>query len=217
MSNILESLKEHISPELLSEAARIYGENEIGIYKATSSLGPTILAGLLEKSGDSHEIGNIFDSLRNFDPAILNKLGSLLDSGNLSQHDPNGVSGQLLGTIFGAKIPAITNAVASFSGVKQSTVSSLLGLAGPLVMGLLSKKIKEEGLNAFSLVSHLLSQRNSIISLLPAGVGSLLGMANVDRGNNFGDAKSKAGMGWFWPLLLLIGLGAGVVYYLLNC
>ena len=217
MTNILDSVKEYISPELLGEAAKIYGESEIGISKTISSLAPTILLGLLEKSGDSHALDNIFSSLRNFDPAILNKLGSLLGGGNLAHNDPKDISGQLLGTIFGAKVPAITNAVASFSGVKQSSASSLLGLAGPLVMGLLSKKINTDGLNPSGFVSYLLSQRANIVSLLPAGVGSLLGAVNIGSGNNSGEEKSIGGMGWFWPLLLLLGLGAAVVYYMKNC
>jgi len=215
MSNILDSLKEHLSPELLSEASSIYGENESGIYKTIASLVPTILAGLLEKCGDSHAIDNIFNTLRNFNPAILDHLGSLLGGGNLAQNDPKDVSGQLLSTIFGAKVPAIINAVASFSGVKQSTVSSLLGLAGPLVMALLSKKISMEGLNASKLVGYLLSQRSSIVSLLPAGVGSLLGMANAGSGSA-GQEKASMGVGWVWPLLLLLILGAVIIYFLKN-
>ena len=214
MSNIFDSLKEHLNPDLIGEAAKIYGESEIGIYKTITSLVPTILAGLLEKCGDSHSIDNIFGSLRNFDPAILNNLGSLLGGGNLAHNDPKDVSGQLLGTIFGAKVPAIANAVASFSGVKQSTASSLLGLAGPLTMGLLSKKISADGLNPFSLVSYLLSQRNTLVSMLPAGVGSLLGMSNAGYGNSFAEEKSTGGMGWLWPLLLLLALGIGIVYFL---
>jgi len=213
MSNILDSVRDYLSPELLGEAAKIYGENEAGIGKAIGSLAPTILAGLLEKSGDSHAIDNIFSTLRNFNPAILDNLGSLLGGGNLAQNDPKDISGQLLSVIFGAKVPAITNAVASFSGIKQSSASSLLGLAGPLVMALLSKKISAEGLNASKLVGYLLSQRNTIVSLLPAGVGSLLGMANAGHGNT-NQGKASIGLGWVWPLLLLLGLGVAIIYFL---
>lgn len=213
MSNILDSVRDCLSPDILSEAAKIYDESEVGIAKSIGSLAPTILAGLLEKSGDSHAIDNIFNVLRNFNPAILDNLGSLLGGGNLAQNDPKDISGQLLGVIFGAKVPAITNAVASFSGIKQSSASSLLGLAGPLVMALLSKKIHAEGLNASKLVEYLLSQRSSIVSLLPAGVGSLLGMANAGHGNT-NQGEAGIGKGWVWSLLLLLGLGVAIIYFL---
>jgi len=215
MSNILDALKEYITPELLGEAAKTYTENESGISKAILGLSPAILAGLLEKSGDSHSIDKIFSSLSHFDPAILNNLGSLLGGGNLAQNDPKDASGHLLSTVFGAKIPAITNAVAAFSGVKQSTVSSLLGVAGPMVMGLLSKKISADGLNASGLVSYLLSQKSNFTSVLPSGLSAMLGMGS--NGNNAGGEKSFGGASWLWPLLLLLGFGAAIAFYLKNC
>ncbi|MFN0176798.1 MAG: DUF937 domain-containing protein [Saprospiraceae bacterium] len=211
MSNILDSVRDYLSPDLLSEAAKIYGENEVGIAKAISSLAPTILAGLLEKCGDSHAIDDVFSTLRDFNPGILANLDSLLDGDS----DLKEKSGQLLGVIFGAKMPAITNAVASFSGVKQSSASSLLGFAGPLVMALFSKKISEEGLTASKFVGYLLSQRNIIVSLLPAGVGALLGMANAGHGNSI-QGKTGIALAWTWPLLLLIGLGLAIIYFLKN-
>jgi len=217
MSNILDSLKEYLSPELLSEAAKIYGENEAAISKTIGSFAPAILAGILQKSGDSHSIDNIFSSIRDFDPAILGNLGSLLGGGNLARNDPKDLSGHLLGTIFGAKIPAISHSIASFSGVKPSTASSLLGLVGPLVMGLLSKKISSDGLKPTGLVSYLLSQKSNFMSVLPSGTASLLGFVNSGIGNQPGSERSIGGIGWFWPLMLLLALGGAIIFYLKNC
>jgi len=217
MSNILDSLKEYLSPELLNEAAKIYGENEAGISKAVGSLAPAILAGILQKSGDSHSIDDIFTAIRDFNPAILGNLGSLLGGGNLAQNDPKDASGHLLGTIFGAKIPAIASSVASFSGVKQSTATSLLGLAGPLVMGLLSQKISADGLKPTGLVGYLLSQKSNFMSVLPSSTASLLGFVNSGIGNQSGSENAMGGIGWFWPLMFLLALGAVTIFYVKNC
>jgi OOP family OmpA-OmpF porin len=215
MSDILDSLKEHISPELLSEAAKIYGENETGVFKTISCLAPTILAGLLEKCGDSHAIDPVFNSLRNFDTNILQRLDQLVDGNNPAQNKPREIAAQLNSTIFGAKIPAITNAVAAFSGVKPSTATALLGFTSPMVMALLSQKINAEGLRSSALVRYLLGERSRIVSLLPAGVGSLLGMANID-GIGARDERPMAGLRWLWILLALIVLGGVVAYGFTN-
>ncbi len=217
MIQILDAVKESITPELLSEAAKIYGENEIGISKTIGSLAPTILLGLLEKSGDSHSIYNIFNSLRDFDPAILGKLNGLLTGASHGTPSSKGATDQFLEAIFGAKIPALTNAVASFSGVKQSSAAGLLGLATPLVMGLLSKKINTEGLNTSSLVSYLLSQKTTFLSLVPSSVGSLLGVGNMSGGSFARGESAKVGLGWLWPLLMLVALGVAVMYYMKSC
>jgi outer membrane protein OmpA-like peptidoglycan-associated protein len=218
MANLLDSIKDYLSPELIGQAANLLGESESGVAKAAGSIAPTILAGLLEKSGDSNAMGSIFNVLSNFDSNILGNLGSLLGGGNLAHNDPKDTAGQLLGSLFGSKVPGITSAISSFSGVKQSSTSSLLDLVGPLVMGLLSKKINSGGLNVSGLASLLLGEKSSILGALPAGIGSVLGLANFSTGTApTVEAPSAGGSRWLWPLLLLVGLGAGIMYYLKNC
>lgn len=219
MSNLLDSIKQHVSPELIGQAAQLLGENEGGISKAIAGLAPTILAGLLHKTSDSNAMGGIFNMLSNFDSSILDNLGSLIGGGNLAHNDPKDVSGQLLGTLFGAKVPAITNSISSFSGTKSSSTSSLLGLVGPLVMGVLSKKINSNGLNVSGLANLLIGEKNSILGALPSGLGSVLGL--LDSGNPGGGTSTSdevaTGNRWLWPLLLLLALGGGIMYYMKNC
>lgn len=217
MANLLDSIKEYITPELIGHAANLLGENEGGISKAIGGLAPTILAGLLDKTGDSNAMGSIFNALSNFDPGILGNLGGLIGGGNLAHNDPKDAAGQLLGTLFGPKVPAVTNAVASFSGTKSSSVSTLLGMVGPLVMGLLSKKINTNGLNVSGLANLLLGEKNSILGALPTGLGSILGLADIGGGATPDSAEVATGNRWLWPLLLLLGLGGGIMYYLKNC
>jgi hypothetical protein len=113
--------------------------------------------------------------LRNFDTNILQRLDQLVDGNNPAQNKPREIAAQLNSTIFGAKIPAITNAVAAFSGVKPSTATALLGFTSPMVMALLSQKINAEGLRSSALVRYLLGERSRIVSLLPAGGWFLVG------------------------------------------
>ncbi len=216
MANLLDSIKEYVTPELIGQAANLFGENEGGISKAIGGLAPTILAGLLNKSGDSHATGGIFNALSNFNPGILDNLGSLLGGGNLAHNDPKDAAGQLLGSIFGAKVPAITNAIAAYSGTKSSSVSSLLGMVGPLVMGFLSKKINTDGLNVSGLANLLQGQKSSILGALPTGLGSILGLSDLGGAVSAG-TEAVTGNRWIWPLLLLLGIGGGIILYMKYC
>ena len=220
MSNLLDSVREYITPQLIGQVSNTLGESETGVGRAISGLAPTILAGLLNKTGDSGAMGSIFNLIANFKPGVLDQLGNLIGGGNLAHNDPKDVSGQLLGILFGSKVPAVTNAVSSFAGIKASSTSSLLGLAGPLVMGLLSQKINNDGLNVSGFVNLLLSQKNSILGALPTGLGAVIGLA--DAGSAPAPSTSTAdapaiGSGWLWPLLLLLGLGGAIMYYMKNC
>lgn len=225
MSNLLDSLKEYATPELIGQAAQLLGENENGISKALGGLAPTILSGLLNKAGDAGAMGSIFSTLSKFDPSVLDNLGGLLGGGNLAHNDPKDAAGGFIGSLFGDKVPGILNALAGFAGVKSTSVSSLLGLAGPMVMGLLSKKIKSDGLNLSGLANLLLGQKSSILAALPAGVGSLLGFAELGGGAGAtrgggaveNDHNQGGGMKWLWPLLAVLALGLGIMYFLKNC
>lgn len=216
MANLLDSIKEHVTPALIGQAASLLGENEGGISKAIGGLAPTILAGLLNKSGDSNAMGNIFSALSKFDSGVLGNLGSLIGGGNLAHNDPKDASGQFLGSIFGARVPAITNAIAAFSGTRPSSVSSLLGMVGPLIMGILSQKINTGELNVSGFTNLLLGQKSNILGALPTGLGSIIGLADIGGGAD-SEPATATGNRWLWPLLLLLGLGAALVLYMKYC
>ncbi len=218
MSNLLDSVKSYITPELVRQAANTLGENETGIGKAISGLAPTILAGLLGKTSDSGALSSIFNLISNTKPSILDHLGDLVGGGNLAHNDPKDAAGQLLGTLFGPKVPAMTNAVSSFAGVKPSSTSSLLGMVGPMVMALLSKKISSDGLNLSGFSNFLQGERSSILGALPTGLSAVLGLADMTgSGKPSSERAASTGTNWMWPLLLLLGLGGAIMYYMKNC
>lgn len=224
MSNLLDSIKSYVTPEIVSQAAALLGENESGVGKAIGGLAPTILAGILNKSGDSNAMGNVFSLLSNNSNAgFLENLSGLVGGGNLAHDDPKDIAGSLMGTLFGGKVPAIINALSSFSGIKSSSTSTLLGMVGPLVMGVIGKKIKSDGLNVSGLLNLLGNEKSSILGALPGGMGAIMGLASGLGGGNTGgniatpEVETASGNRWIWPLLLLAGLGAGIVYYMKNC
>jgi OmpA-OmpF porin, OOP family len=223
MSAILDMVKGYVTSELVSKAASALGENESGIGKAIGGMAPTILAGILGKSGDANAMGSIFNMLSDKRNAgFLDNLGGLIGGGNLAQGDPKDAAGQLMGSLFGNKVPGIMNAIGAFSGLKSGSVSSLMGMVGPLVMGVLGKKITGEGLNLGSFASLLNNEKASIMNALPSGMGSVLGLA--DMGNVGGHTnttrpveQSSGGMNWLWPVLGLALAGAGFFFFSKGC
>jgi outer membrane protein OmpA-like peptidoglycan-associated protein len=228
MANLLDSFKEYLTPDLIGQAATMLGEEQSGVGKALGGIAPVILSGLLNKTSDSSAMGTIFNQLSNFDSGILNNLGGLLGGGNLSHNDPKDLAGNLMGNLFGPKVPAILNALSSFAGIKSSSVSSLLGVAGPAVMALLGKRIKGEGLNISGLANLLLGEKSSIMNALPAGMSTVLGMSDAGDGTSRSrsagpivtesdTAPTGGGRNWLLPLLLLAAALLGLMYALKNC
>jgi outer membrane protein OmpA-like peptidoglycan-associated protein len=214
MANILDELKGMVTSQIISKAASSLGESESGVTKTIGALLPTILGGLVQKSADTNAFSNIFNMLsdqRNI--GFLDNLSGLVGGGNLAQGDPKDIAGNLMGNLFGNKVGGILDLVSTFAGVKKSSTSSLLGLAGPLIMGFLGRKIKNEGLNIAGLASLLNGQKSSIMSALPAGMGNLLGLADIGGSVS---APKVGGNKWLPWLIGLLALAA-ILYFWRSC
>ena len=187
MVNIVDALKGYVTSELVSKAASMLGEDASGITKAASSLIPTILGGMANKSTDTSAFGSIFDMLSDKqNDGWMDNLGGLLGGGNLAQGDPKDIAGGLMGSLFGSKVGGILDLVSSLAGIKKSSSSGLLGMVGPLVMSYLGRKIRKEGLDALGLGKLLGGQAPNIAAALPGGIGDLIGFAK-----NTGDSVSR--------------------------
>jgi outer membrane protein OmpA-like peptidoglycan-associated protein len=214
MSNLLDAIKGYITPDLIAQAAAHLGENESGILKAVAGLAPAMLAGIANKSADTDAQDGLFGHIAGFNPAALDHLGNLLGSANLAHNDPKDAAGHLLGYVFGSKVPAITSAVSAYSGIKNDSASTLWGLVGPMVMGLLSKHISTDGLNAAGFANWMAEEKSSFAAALPGNIGSLLGLSGAAASD---EPVASSGTGWLWPFLLLLALGGGIIYYMKNC
>ena len=205
MSNLLDSVREYATPELIGNIARQLGESEGGISKAVSGLAPVLLAGLIVKTGEPAAAEHIFQIVKNsghtsgivFDP-----------SRPPSKQDFPAI-------LFGAGLPAIINAVAAFSGTRPSSVSFLLDMLSPAVTGMLHGKIKAGQLDAAGFHAWLLDEQNTIFSALPTGLSSILGLPV--QGHPDKNTPAAGGNPWLWPFLLLSGLGGGLLVYLKGC
>ena len=76
--------------------------------------------------------------------------------------------------MFGDKLWGVQNLIATQSGVHPTSALTIMGLAGPLVISAIGKLLG--GHPTGSAVANLLnSERSSILSALPAGLGNVLG------------------------------------------
>lgn len=191
MANILDSLKEFITPELIAKAGDTFGENSSAVTKGIDSLVPTILGGLLQNSNDASSFGSIFDMIKGGaakNPSLLDNLGSLIGGGNMAQNDPKDLAGGIMSSLFGNKVGGILDLVSSVAGLKRSSASGLMGFVGPLIMGYLGRVVKNKALDAVGLGKFLRNDASAIGRALPAGMGDLL---NLGFAKNLGDVASK--------------------------
>ncbi|MCP3101251.1 OmpA family protein [Myxococcus sp. K15C18031901] len=82
----------------------------------------------------------------------------------------------MLGGLFGDKLSTITSTLTRTGGLSNSgSASKLLAMVAPIMMGVIGKQVRDNRMSAGGLSQLLGSQRSSIASMLPAGLGNLLG------------------------------------------
>jgi outer membrane protein OmpA-like peptidoglycan-associated protein len=223
--NLLDVVKGHFSSDIVSKAASFLGENESGVSKAMGGILPTVLSGLASKASTSEGAAEVAsmagDTHRS---GLLGNIGSFFGGGDLLSK-----GGDLIKGLFGGKLGGIVDAVASFAGIKSGAITSLMSMAAPVALGALGKHSADNNLGASGIASLLSSGKSSWASLLPAGLGSMLGIGGASNmssvretantATNYAtdtvDRASGGGMKWLLPLLLLGALGF-LGWYLLK-
>jgi OmpA-OmpF porin, OOP family len=213
-NTLLDSLMSLAGPQIMNALASRLGEPENKVNDGLKSAAGAILASVAGKSTDSGFMSQIFSMVTG--PATSGILGNL--SGLASGGATGGVADlaqKFLGLVLGGNQSAVATAIAGASGLKSSSAQSLLGMAGPMVLGLLGQKVAGGGLNAGSLASMLGGEASALKGLLPAGLGSLLpALPNVgslasSAISKMPDVPETGGMGWAVPLVLgALALGA---------
>ncbi len=179
--NLLESLKEHLSGDVVSNLASLIGESPTNTESALKTAVPSLLGGLISQSSDSSSLGKLFDLLTsgNHDGGLLSNLGAL-SRGGMETNQLLTQGGNLLSSLFGDKLSGLTDIIANAGGVSKNSSSSLLNFLAPVALGLLGKVMKTENIgSAAGLAQFLSGQGGFLKNLLPAGLGSLFGL-NID-------------------------------------
>jgi outer membrane protein OmpA-like peptidoglycan-associated protein len=218
-ASLLDSLTSLITPDLASRAASMLGESDSSVRKGLTGVFPVLLAGAANRSSDPGFAGALHDIVRSpaNDGNVLNDVAGLLGAGG-SSSPMMGLGGKLLNLLFGGNTTNLANALAGFAGVKSSTGSTMLNLAAPLVLAALGRRARSDNLNASSLASLLLGQKDSIAAALPgplANLGSFLAAPAREREvREVREAyaapppvEERRSSIWRWLLPLLIALG----------
>ncbi|MBK8720911.1 MAG: DUF937 domain-containing protein [Saprospiraceae bacterium] len=240
--NLLDLAKNYLANgDVVKAASGFLGESESGTSSALSAIIPTILGTVTQKASTTDGASGIMDLLRlgNHDGGILDNVSGLLTGGDQT-NSLLSTGGSVVKSLLGDKVGGVIDLISNFAGVKQSSSSSLLSMAAPILLGLIGKKVKSDGLGVSGLMSLLGGQAANIQSAMPSGIASgltsLLGLGSL--GNIVDSVKSNVtssttsasttarkvveeennnggGFNWWW-LLLPLAL-AGLFFAMRGC
>jgi hypothetical protein len=180
--------------------ARIASALGLDLSAAQKAIGgsvPAILAGLVGVASKPEGARQLSSVLAQQSPNILDNLTSVIGGSARKAFAESGSN--LLSTLLGGGATnALGTSISKFAGISGSASSSLVGMLGPVVLGVLGKEQRSSGLDAGGLASLLQSQKDQIAAAIPSGLADRLGgsglLSALDSGLRRGAAASAAAM-----------------------
>jgi hypothetical protein len=175
--NLVDLIKGHIGADTLSQLGSTLGTGTDQTRAAVDAAVPSVLAGLTHLAST---------------PQGAQRLDSALSA--LDERAPASTDGGggLLGSLLGSMHPNLASALGRFSGLSAGSITAMLAMIGPMILGALKRQKESLGLDSGGLANLLSQQKGNIASAMPAGLGNALG--NIPGlGSVLGSAKSAVG------------------------
>ena len=174
---LTESLLSTITPNVIASASKYFGESSTSTERGLAIAMSSVLAATSKLAASDGGAG--LADLVKAHPVDSGTLGNLatLFSPAANGSSIIGSGQQLLGTLFGPRTTAVTSTIESLAGIRNSSASSMLTMAAPIVMGFLARHQATEGLTSRALANQLVSERDSLARALPDGMRIALGVA----------------------------------------
>jgi OOP family OmpA-OmpF porin len=199
--SLFSSTQNFLSPDIIQKfSAEI--QQPIDKTKAClKSIIPTVLMGIISKGATPEGAESLVNLANKQGPTVS------LDSINQTQ------SIEVVNGIFGNNTNDVVTKLGLSTGLNSTSITKILGMVSPMIMGVLGSKIKSEKLNASGLMNFLAQQKSSLVGMVPASVSGLFGglaSARASVSSTTGAVQEQIAKGSSWGkigLAALVALG----------
>jgi outer membrane protein OmpA-like peptidoglycan-associated protein len=191
-----------LGPQVVNGVSSQLGEPTGVVQRGLEEGSAALLAGIGSKADQPGFMQQIFSFIKN--PA-----NDLAFAGvpATAAAGAGGLGSQLLSTVFGSNQGAVADGIARETGMSTGKAAAVLGMAAPLVLGMLGRTVQSTGMNASELGQSLKSEMPGLTSYLPAGMRSFFGRAPVVAAMPGAVAQEATkATRWLWPVIGLIAL-----------
>lgn len=194
MSTLLESVLSQLGGGRAQAIGEQLGTDPARTQTALAAAVPMLLGALSRNASTPDGAAALSGALaRDHDGSVLDNLGGFL------QTFQGGSGDGILGHVLGAKRPAVESSLSKASGLDASSVSKLLALVAPVVMGALGRAQRNQGLNADSLAALLSHEKQAATAAAP-GLQGFMKLLDTDGDGDVMDdvAKGIGALGKFF-------------------
>lgn len=188
MSSIFDELMGQLQEGGISQISQALGANEQQVTQAAMGALPALLSGLAKNSASPDGASALASALdRNHDGSVLDNLAGFLGQGGTS----DGTA--ILGHVLGNRTVGIEQAVSQGSGLDMATVSKLMAMLAPLVMGALGKTKRQQRLDPADLGGLLGREQQQARQKAPEAMDMFTKMLDQDGDGSISDELISMG------------------------
>lgn len=206
MSQIYDSLKSIINPEMVSKASATLSEDHSKVSSAIAVILPTLLAKLL-KEGNTPQIRGIVEEAGQNN--LIGNVGQIFGGHGVINN--MNIGERFENALLGVRDSDYYSAVAAKSGVTASNANRLTTWVAGLVAAFFGDKVVNQNRTMPSMLTDLDKEKNNLKADIPSkmfsilGLSSVLGMENKNMKSEPEPNKPKKKNGsMLWLLLLII-------------
>jgi OmpA-OmpF porin, OOP family len=179
--NLLDIASAATGGNFAGALGQFLGESPSVTSSGLSAVLPALIGGLVNKGSTTESASGLLTMLNNpqIDSGILGSLGSLFGNGTSQASGLVSLGTTLLGSMFGDKVGGITSAISSVAGLKSSSATSMLGLAVPIILGMLKSHVGQNNLNPSGLMDLLKGQSQHLSNKIDPRIASAMGFPSV--------------------------------------
>jgi OmpA-OmpF porin, OOP family len=211
MATIIDSLRESVSPTILSALSRQTGESAPAVSRGLSAAIPAIASTIAGRAGDQGFVKDLLDlaTTTATGPHPFEAISAFaasptgIDTANPIGIDTTNPFKGWLGDLFGHNLSAVTDSIARYAGIGRGSATSLLSIAAPLVLGYIGRLVQSENLSAADLADLLRGQRAQFASSLPTGFEMPEVFTAADEKARTRTSNAER-IGWSAPLIALL-------------
>ena len=171
-TSVLSSIFNLLDSKNISDIASRLGEPEHAVSQGLETATASLMNSLAGRAGDPTAMSQIFRLISQAPPdvSVSNLAGAVSGAGGASSATTSllDLGKKFLWEAFGGEESSILESIGKSAGLGIMSISSIMGLAAPLLMSALGRMVRTEKMNPAQLGSWLQKERSSVQSLLPA-------------------------------------------------
>lgn len=224
MTNLVSTITQVLSSDIVARIASKLGIDEAQVTRAFQAGVPGLLAALASLVSKPQGASALSKAVAQQEPGALTGLAGLLGGAGQKALVEGGAN-TLTSLLGGQTASSLIDAVGKYAGIGTTASKSVMGLLGPVALGVLGQQQRSHGLDAAGIGDLLASQKDNIARALPSGFTDYLTGTGILDGVAAKPARfepayvapqqRESNLGWMLPVLALVALG-GLAWALLR-